>query len=85
MTLPKGMTAKMAKAENDFYVTGPEREPDPFKELLRSLGQGKHRKLAKPGPVDVLADAFKIQFEHLAALNDPKGIYARLPFELELK
>ena len=77
--------AKMAKAENDFYVTGPEREPDPFKELLRSLGQGKHRKLAKPGPVDVLADAFKIQFEHLAALNDPKGIYARLPFELELK
>ena len=77
--------AKLAKAENDFYVTGPEREPDAFKELLRNLGQGKHRKLAKPGPVDVLTDAFKIQFEHLAALNDPKGIYARLPFELELK
>jgi protease-4 len=77
--------AKLAKAENDFYVVGPEREPDAFRDLLKSLGQGKPRKLAKPGPVDALAEAFKVQFEHLSALNDPRGVYARLPFEIDLK
>ncbi len=77
--------AKMAKAGNDFYVVGPEREPDAFRDLLKNLGQGKPRKLAKPGPVDALADAFRIQFEHLSALNDPQGVYARMPFELDLK
>jgi protease-4 len=77
--------AKLAKAENDFYVVGPEREPDAFRELLKNLGQGKPRKLARPGPVDALAEAFKVQFEHLSALNDPQGVYARLPFELDLK
>ena len=77
--------AKLAKAENDFYITGPEREPDAFKELLKNLGQGKSRKLAKPGPVDALTDAFKLQLERLAALNDPHGIYTRMPFELDLK
>lgn len=77
--------AKMAKAENDFYVAGPEREPDAFKEFLRNLGQGKPRKLAKPGPVDALAETFKLQLERLSALNDPHGVYARMPYDLEVK
>lgn len=77
--------AKMAKAENDFYVAGPEREPDAFKDLLRNLSQGKSRKLAKPGPVDALADTFKLQLERVSALNDPRGVYARMPFEIDLK
>jgi protease-4 len=77
--------AKMAKAENDFYVAGPEREPDALKDLLRNLGQGKSRKLAKPGPVDALAESFKLQLERVAALNDPRGVYARMPFEIDLR
>ena len=77
--------AKMAKAENDFYVAGPEREPDALKDLLRNLSQGKSRKLAKPGPVDALAEAFKLQLERVSALNDPRGVYARLAFEIDLK
>jgi protease-4 len=77
--------AKMAKAENDFYVVGPEHEPDLFKELLRNLGQGKPRKLARSGPVDALVEIFRVQLEHLSALNDPQGIYARMPFEIDLK
>ncbi|MBK9795502.1 MAG: signal peptide peptidase SppA [Holophagaceae bacterium] len=77
--------AKLAKAEGDFQVVGPEREPDAFKELLKSIGQGKPRKLAKAGPVDQLVETFKIQVERLSALNDPRGIYARMPFELDLK
>jgi len=77
--------AKMAKAENDFNVVGPEHEPDLFKELLRNLGQGKSRKLTRSGPVDALAEAFRLQLEHLSALNDPQGVYARMPFEIDLK
>ena len=77
--------AKMAKAENDFYVVGPEHEPELFKELLRSLGQGKPRKQAQSGPVESLAEAFRAELEHLSALNDPQGVYARMPFELDLK
>ena len=77
--------AKLAKADNDFFVVGPEREPDAFKEFLKNLGQGKSRKLAKPGPVDALAETFKLQLERLAALNDPQGVYARMPFEIEIK
>jgi protease IV len=77
--------AKMAKAENDFYVVAPEREPDLLKDLLRNLGQGKPRKLASSGPVDALAEAFRLQLERLSALNDPQGIYARMPFEIDFK
>lgn len=76
--------AKMAKAENDYQVIGPEREPDAFKELLKNLG-GKPKKLARPGALDALVDGFRHQVERVAALNDPRGVYARLPFELELK
>jgi protease-4 len=77
--------AKMAKAENDFYVVGPEREPDAFKDFLKALGQGKSRRLTKSGPVDALTNAFKLQFERISALNDPHGVYARLSFDLDLK
>lgn len=77
--------ARLAKAEGDYYVTGPEREADPIKEILRSIGQGKPRKLARSGPVDALAESFRAQLERLSALNDPRGIYARMPFDIELK
>jgi len=77
--------AKMAKVENDFYVAGPDKEPDAFKELLKSLGKDKSRRLTKAGPVEALSDSFHLQLERLSALNDPKGIYTRLPFDLELK
>jgi protease-4 len=77
--------AKLAKAENDFHLVGPEHEPDMFKELLRNLGQGKPRKQASSGPVDALTEAFRLQLEHLSALNDPRGVYARMPFELGLR
>ena len=49
------------------------------------LGQGKPRKLTKPGPVDVLAEGFQRQLERLSALNDPRGVYTRMPMDLELR
>jgi hypothetical protein len=32
-----------------------------------------------------LTEAFRLQLEHLSALNDPRGVYARMPFELGLR
>ncbi|HEX9008774.1 MAG TPA: signal peptide peptidase SppA [Holophagaceae bacterium] len=77
--------AKKANLGDDYYVAGPEEEPDAFKQLVRNLLQGKPRKLAKVGPVDVLAGDLKRQFEMLSSLNDPQGVYARLPFDLDLR
>jgi protease-4 len=72
------------KADGDYQVVGPEKEPDTLREILKNLG-GKPRKLAHPGAVDGLVDSFRRQMELLTSLNDPQGVYARLPFELELK
>ena len=76
--------AKMAKVENDYRVIGPDREQDTLREILKNIGQGKSRKLTKAGPVDVLTDRFKAELERLSALNDPQGVYARLPFDVNL-
>ena len=57
---------------------------DTLREILKNLG-GKPRKLAKSGAVDGLVDSFRHQLDLLTSLNDPQGVYARLPFELELK
>lgn len=77
--------AKKANVENDYYVAGPDEEPDALKQLVRSIVQGKPRKLAKVGPVDVLVGDLKRQMEVLSSLNDPQGVYARLPFDLDLR
>lgn len=72
------------KAGDDYQVVGPEREPDTLREILKNLG-GKPRKLTRTGPVEGLVDEVRRQVELLTSLNDPQGVYARLPFELELK
>jgi hypothetical protein len=66
-------------------VVGPDREPDALKELLRNLGQGKSRKLATAGPVQEVLGSFQRQMETLCSLNDPRGVYARMPFDINLK
>ena len=76
--------AGMAKADGDYSVVGPEREPDALKEILKNLG-GKPRKLAKPGPVDALTGGLLRQLDLLTSLNDPRGVYARMAFEIDLK
>lgn len=76
--------AERIKAGDDYQVVGPEHEPDALKEILKNLG-GKPRKLAKPGPVDALTGGLLRQLDVLTSLNDPRGVYARLPFEIELK
>lgn len=76
--------AGMAKADGDYSVVGPEREPDALREILKNLG-GKSKKLAKPGPVDALTGGLLRQVDLLTSLNDPRGVYARMAFEIDLK
>lgn len=77
--------AKLAKVGDDYYVSGPDVAPDPFRDLLVRLLQGKPREVAKTGPVGVLVGDFKRQFALLSSLNDPQGVYARLPYDLDLR
>jgi protease-4 len=77
--------AKLAKIENDYRVDVPEAPKDPVEKLMKAFGKGDKRKLVTRGPVDEL----KAQFEHtlgtLQSLNDPRGVYARMPYDLNLK
>jgi len=77
--------AKLAKIESDYKVDVPEAPKDPIEKILKALGKDEKRKLVKQGPVDEL----KIQFEQmlgtLRSLNDPRGVYARMPYDVNLR
>ena len=79
------VAAKLANL-TDYHVQGPAAEPDGFlKAVVKGLAQGKPRKVVKAGPVEVLKTEAMKQLELLESLNDPQGIYARMPFELGLR
>jgi protease-4 len=79
------IAAKLANLST-WQVQGPAKEPDGFmKALVKGFTQGKPRRLVKAGPVAQLKSELQRQVEALDALNDPQGVYARMPFELGLK
>ena len=77
--------AKAAKIENDFKVDVPEAPKDPIEKFLKALGKGEKRKLVKLGPVDELKAQFEQTLNTLQSLNDPRGVYARMPFDVNLR
>lgn len=77
--------AKLAKIENDYKVDMPEAPKDPIEKLLKSLGKGEKRRLVQQGPVDEIKAQLERSFGMLQALNDPRGVYVRLPYDLNLK
>ncbi|MFZ1613194.1 MAG: signal peptide peptidase SppA [Holophaga sp.] len=77
--------AKLAKVEGDYKVDAPEAPKDPIEKLLKSLNKGEKRKLVKAGPVDELKTEFERALVTLQSLNDPRGVYARMPFDVNLK
>ncbi|MCE1228955.1 MAG: signal peptide peptidase SppA [Firmicutes bacterium] len=77
--------AKLAKIENDYRVDAPEAPKDPIEKLMNALGKGEKRRLVKAGPVDDLKAQFERTWDRLQAMNDPRGVYARMPFDLEIK
>lgn len=76
--------AKLAKIEGDFRVDPPGVPKKPIEKLLESLGGEKHRPLAR-GPFGQLQREVEQRFAALAALDDPTGVYVRMPFDLNLR
>lgn len=78
--------AKMAKIENDYKVDAPESGKSPIEKLMKMIGGGEKRKITRiHGPADQLRQDFEQGLATLQALNDPRGIYARLPFDPALR
>jgi protease-4 len=77
--------AKLAKIENDYRVDNPEAPKEPIERLLKALNKGEKRRLVKQGPVDELKAQLERSFVMLQSLNDPRGVYARMPFDLNLR
>lgn len=56
-----------------------------FAEAFAEALEGKHREKAKSGPVGAVLVQLQSELEALNRYNDPKGLYARLPFNLSVR
>jgi protease-4 len=78
--------AKLAKIENDYRVDGPQEPKSPVEKLLKLLGGDKAPfSRSQAGPADLLRTQLQQALGTVQALNDPQGVYARMPFELGLR
>ena len=76
--------AKKAKIENDYRVDGPGAGKKPLEKLMEALSGEKQRKLTK-GPAEQVMAEFQRQLKVLTSLNDPQGVYARMPMEISIR
>ncbi len=76
--------AKAAKIENDFRVDPQGAPKKPIEKLMESLGGEKRRPLVR-GPWTDIKGEIERQFAVLQSLNDPMGVYARMPFEVSFR
>lgn len=76
--------AARAKLGKNFRVSEFPRKKQLGEALAESFGSGKRREAesAFPGALGVLWAQARAELGRLAEYNDPRGIYARLPFEL---
>ncbi len=75
--------AKLAKVEKDYTLAGPAEPKSPIEKLMEALGGGKHPYTqARAG---VLQQQVQRLFGQLETLNDPNGLYARMPYDLDLR
>ena len=78
--------AKLAKIEGDYRVDPPGLPKKPLEKLLESLGGEKHRPMTLGrGPWDRIQREVEQQLAALASLNDPSGVYVRMPFEFNVR
>ena len=76
--------ASLAKVGERFRVVElPRRKA--FAEALTEAFEGRRRDLSEAGPAGVLLDRARRQVESLVRMNDPRGVYARLAFDLEVR
>ena len=72
--------AEAAKLGDRFRVVESPRAK-PFAEALNEALAGKREEQAQGGAIGLLVQRTRQQFEALTRYNDPRGIYARLPFD----
>jgi len=78
--------AKRAKIEGDYRVDGPSEPRSLAERLFRLLNGSDERGFSESkGPAAELRGRFEQVLGSLQALNDPRGVYARMPFELNLR
>lgn len=77
--------AKLAKVENDYRMDAPYPSPSAAEKLLKLVGGKRGRKVVRAGLGDQLRSSFEHQLQLLNALNDPRAVYARMPFDIVIR
>ncbi|MDI1337904.1 MAG: signal peptide peptidase SppA [Lacunisphaera sp.] len=75
--------ATKAGFDGNFRVTEYPKKRQ-FAEAFRDAMEGRHRELTLSGPVGTFVKQAAAELQSLGRFNDPRGLYARLPFELSL-
>ncbi|MBL9215517.1 MAG: signal peptide peptidase SppA [Opitutaceae bacterium] len=75
--------ADQAELGDNFRVAEfPQRKQ--FAEVIAEALEGRRREQSRTGAIGVLVEEVARELGVLARLNDPRGLYARLPFDLNL-
>jgi protease-4 len=78
--------AKRAQIEGDYRVDGPGEPRSLAERLLRLLNSSEDHGLSESrGPAAELRGRFEQALGSVQALNDPRGVYARMPYELNFR
>jgi protease-4 len=75
--------ATKAELGDNFRVTEYPRKKQ-FAEQLTEAMEGRRREQSFAGPVGVFIREMTAELKALSKFNDPRGLYARLPFELRI-
>lgn len=75
--------AKLAKVEKDYRLEGPGEPKSALEKMLEALGSGRpsYTRSAAGG----VQQELKRVWNGFEALNDPQGLYARMPYDLDLR
>lgn len=76
--------AKLAKL-TEYRMDLPEGAKPPVEKLLRLLGGGERRRLTQTGLGDQIKTGLERQLRDLNGFNDPRGVYALMPTQLDIR
>jgi protease-4 len=77
--------AKRAHVAGDFRLDMPFEPKSALERLLKLVSPGDDHADTRMGPASELENRFRQVLGSLQALNDPRGVYARMPFDLALR
>ncbi|HXC16669.1 MAG TPA: signal peptide peptidase SppA [Holophagaceae bacterium] len=78
--------AMKAGLGSDYEITNGGAPKTPMQKLLESLDENaRPRPVIKAGPLQQVMDQAKGSFDLLSSLNDPHGVYARMPMDLTMR